>query len=75
MPMTKVSDLGTNINKTKSKDYCKHCYVGGKFTDEMQYNDYVAKQIKLAKEIRGISEPEARKLVHDTLPNLKRWKG
>ena len=32
MPLEKPEDLGTNVDGSKNKDYCRYCFQNGKFT-------------------------------------------
>jgi len=34
MPFSGEKDYGTELDGSRSKDYCFHCYQGGKFLDE-----------------------------------------
>lgn len=35
MPIKNNSQLGTNKDGSTSQDYCKYCYIDGKFIDDV----------------------------------------
>lgn len=74
MPLNKPEDYGTNADSSKSKDYCFHCFQGGKFLDEgISLQGKIDKNVGFAK-MMGMSEEQARKMASSILPKLKRWK-
>jgi hypothetical protein len=75
MPMEKPEDFGTASSGYRVNDYCRHCYQGGAFTDPGvtmgQMIDFCAGVMAR----QGIMpEPNARLLLTETLPRLKRWR-
>lgn len=74
MPLRAAEDLGTNADGSKNKDYCRHCFQSGKFTDEgITLEQKIEKLVGMAKQM-NIPEDKARQLAQLNLPNLKRWK-
>ena len=74
MPLRTDDDLGTNADGSKNKEYCRHCYQAGKFTDEgITVEQKIEKLVSFAKQM-NIPENNARQMAQLTLPNLKRWK-
>jgi hypothetical protein len=74
MPLQKPEDYGTNADESKSKDYCFHCFQGGKFLDEgITLQGKIEKNVQFAK-LMGMSEEQARQMASTILPKLKRWK-
>ena len=74
MPLTKDKDFGTNKDKSKSEEYCFHCFRNGKFLDEgISLQEKIDKNVKFAIQM-GMSEDKARKMASNVLPKLKRWK-
>lgn len=66
---------GTEINGTKSKDYCNDCYRNGEFTTNITKERMIEVSIPyLIREKPGIKEEEARKEMEVFFPTLKRWK-
>ena len=72
MPMSEEF-FGTNEDGTANDEYCSYCYVDGKFTaPEMTMNDMIDLCIPHMVE-QGWVEEEARTLLEEVLPQLKRW--
>lgn len=74
MPLTEESFYGTEKDGSKKVDYCKYCYENGEFkqpgiTMEQMMEICVPFMVK-----DGMSEVEARTLLNQHLPHLKRWK-
>lgn len=75
MPLRIEEDFGTNADGSKSREYCRFCYQGGRFTDEgTTMEEKIEKMVSFAKSMR-IPEENARKMAQNILPTLKRWKG
>jgi hypothetical protein len=73
MPLRKDEDHGTNADKSKSEEYCFHCYQNGKFLDEgITLQEKIEKNIKFGVQM-GMSEKMARSMCENILPKLKRW--
>lgn len=73
MPMEKEELLGTEADGVKSTDYCVYCYTGGAFKkpDETM-EEMIETCIPFMKEA-GMPEEEARRILNEQLPGLKRW--
>ena len=74
MPMGETNEMyGTNEDGAKNGDYCKYCYMEGKFTNE---NCTVEEMIEICvphmKE--QMPEEEARSMLKKFLPTLERWR-
>ena len=74
MPMEKSDDFGTNIDKSKNKEYCKFCYQNGDFTLKVGMKEYIEHLVKIAVENRGMTEAKARAMGEKIIPKLKRWR-
>jgi hypothetical protein len=73
MPLRKDKDYGTNADKTKNKEYCFHCFQGGKFLDEgITLQEKIEKNVKFGVQM-GMPEEMARQMSENILPKLKRW--
>jgi hypothetical protein len=73
MPMEEEY-LGSELDGSKNKEYCKFCYQKGKFTDEgISMVEKINKNIEISKK-RGIPEEKAKNLAKAIIPKLKRWK-
>jgi Putative zinc ribbon domain len=74
MPLQKPEDYGTNADGSKSKEYCFHCFQGGKFLDEgITLQGKIDKNVQFGK-MMGMPEEQARQMASTILPKLKRWK-
>lgn len=75
MPLTSPEEFGTNRDGSKADEYCHYCYVDGAFV-----NPDITMQAMLdicvhAMTQRGIMpETQARAMMAQTLPRLKRWR-
>ena len=75
MPLTGEDLLGTNADGSKSEDYCNNCYEKGQFTSEMTMEEMIEFCIPhLVQAKPGMTQQEARKIMQEILPTLKRWK-
>lgn len=76
MPMGDTDDLyGTNEDGSKSKDYCKYCYDNGKFTADCNMEEMIDFCVPhMVEAHKEMSKEEARKMMMDVFPHLKRWK-
>jgi hypothetical protein len=63
---------GTEKDGSVNKDYCVYCYKDGDFTSNPTMEEMV--EICVPHMVQqGMGEAEARKMMQDTLPHLKRW--
>jgi hypothetical protein len=74
MPLNKPEDFGTAQSGYRVNDYCRYCYQQGAFTDPGvtmgEMIDFCAGTMAR----QGIMpEPNARLLLTEVLPGLKRW--
>lgn len=73
MPLENDNDKGTNIDGTKSEDYCKHCFENGEFIGYQTLEEAIADSVNYAG-LAGMTEEEMLEHSKTVLPNLKRWK-
>ena len=74
MPLRTEADLGTNADGNKNIDYCKFCFMDGKFTDEGSTMEQKIEQMVSTAKKMAIPEDNARKMAGEILPTLKRWR-
>ena len=76
MPMGDTDDMfGTEVDGSKSKDYCKYCYEDGKFTSNCTQEEMVEICVPHMLEANAqMNEDQARGMMKEFLPTLKRWK-
>ena len=73
MPLTRDKDFGTNKDKSKSEEYCFHCFQDGKFLDEgITLQEKIDKNVKFGVQM-GMPESIARHMSENIMPKLKRW--
>ena len=75
MPMGATNEMyGTNADGSKSEDYCKYCFENGAFTSDPTMEEMIEICVPYMIEAsEGISEDEARKMMNEFFPTLKRW--
>ena len=76
MPMGATDEMyGTNADGKKSADYCKYCYENGAFTSDCTMAEMIEFCVPhVVSANAGMSDGEARKMMQDFFPTLKRWK-
>ena len=75
MQMSKPEESGTEANGSASQDYCCYCYQNGKFEDENMTLDEMIEACApyLVEAGDAKSLDEARAMLKEYLPTLKRW--
>ena len=76
MPMNAPNaEYGTNADGSKNEDYCKYCFENGKFTRDCTMEEMIAFCVPhMATANSAMSEDEARQMMFEFFPMLKRWK-
>jgi hypothetical protein len=75
MPLGKPEDFGTDRAGYRINDYCQHCYADGAFTEPAISMEAMLARCVGVMDRQGIMPaPQARALLADVLPGLKRWK-
>ena len=65
--------FGTNADGSINKDYCSYCYENGEFRLNVDMEQMIELSIPLVISSGVMNENEAREMMHETLPHLKRW--
>jgi hypothetical protein len=74
MPMSDAGLYGTNADGSKSGDYCKYCYENGVFAQDCTMDEMIAFCVPhMVSAHADMSEDEARKMMREFFPTLKRW--
>ena len=73
MPIKNKSDLGTEKDGTKSHDYCKYCYSGGDFIDDVSMEEYIDMCSEYGAQA-GMTNEQMKEFCQKLFPTLKRWK-
>lgn len=76
MPMGETNELyGTNSDGSTNEDYCKYCYVDGKFTTDCSMEEMIEFCVPHMVAAGGnMTEDNARGIMQELFPTLKRWK-
>lgn len=76
MPLGGTDEMyGTNADGSKSEDYCKYCYDNGSFTTSCSMDEMIETCVPhMASANTNMSEDEARNMMREFFPTLKRWK-
>ncbi len=70
------NDYGTEIDRSKSKDYCKYCYQRGEFTQKLLSKEQMLKRCAGFIYARmKVSKEESLRQAQVLVPTLRRWKG
>lgn len=73
MPLNKEENKGTNHDNSKSDEYCKFCFLDGKFVHpERTMHEQIEKCIEMSKKM-WMPEDKAKEIALSTIPKLKRW--
>jgi len=74
MRIPESSKFGTNADGSKSDDYCCYCWKKGKFTNNMTLEQAIEDNIRFVLEHgEAKTEDEARAMLRESMPKLKRW--
>ena len=75
MPMRRATDFGVGADGLRVNDYCHFCFDDGKFTEpEITPQQMEEKCASFMMRQTFTPEMEARTLMHDVIPRLKRWR-
>lgn len=79
MPLTKNEDCGTNADGSICFDYCKYCYLDGKFLQDCTMDEMIEHCAQFVDEVnKNLPQPMTReeyvKMMRSFFPMLRRWK-
>ena len=76
MPMGQTDEFyGTEADGTKSRDYCSYCYDKGAFTSDCTMEEMIDFCVQpMLDNMPGMTEPQARAIMNEHFPQIKRWK-
>lgn len=76
MPMGPTDEhYGTEKDGTKSKDYCNYCYENGAFTASCTMQEMIDFCVRpMLENVPGMTEAQAREIMGEHFPQLKRWR-
>jgi len=75
MTMAELSEFGTNADGSRSEEYCCYCWENGAFLEPNQtLEGAIESNIPYLIEYgMAKTEDEAREMLQETMPVLKRW--
>ena len=75
MPMGPTDELyGTEADGSKSKDYCHYCYTGGAFSVDCTMKQMIDFCVQpMVEAVPGMTAEQARGMMNEQFPKLKRW--
>lgn len=71
MPLSKEF-FAANADGSENTEYCKFCYENGKFTSDVTMEQMIEECVPHMVS-GGMAEGEARAMLRQMLPKLKRW--
>ncbi len=74
MMFTASDQYGHEVDGSETKDYCRWCYEGGKYTYETTMDDMIEECAPRMAEAMGWTVDESASLLGAVLPTLERWK-
>ena len=76
IPLEKPEDFGTDGHGFRINDYCHFCFENGKFTEPgITMQEMINKCVGIMTQRRMMPEKQARELMTEVIPKLKRWQG
>ena len=77
MLMETPEKFGTEVDGSKKEEYCCYCWVGGAFADwcrDITLDEMIENNIRFVLEAKAAAtEDEAREILKQSIPKLKRW--
>jgi hypothetical protein len=74
MPLQKPEDFGSGADGFRINDYCRFCFQNGSFTEpNISMQDMIDKCVGIMTQQAIMPENQARTLMTEMLPKLKRW--
>lgn len=75
MPLGKPEDFGTDQAGYRVNDFCRHCFASGAFTEpDISMQEMLDRCVGTMDQQGIMPAPQARALLADVLPRLKRWR-
>ena len=72
MPFTNKAQFRTKLDNTINEDYCKYCYVNGKFVDDVPMEEYIEMCSQYGAQA-GMTNEQMKEYCKKLFPTLKRW--
>lgn len=76
MPLEKPEDFGTAADGFRVNEYCHFCFQDGAFTEpDVSMKGMIDKCVAILAQRKIMPESQARALMTEAVPKLKRWAG
>ena len=72
MPIREPAQFATERDGSENDSYCIYCYKDGAFTTDCTMEEMIETCVPFMVE-GGMPEAEARRMMTESLPKLKRW--
>jgi hypothetical protein len=74
MPLEQPEDCGSARKGLRVNDFCHYCFQDGAFTEpEISMQEMIDKCVRVMVREEIMPEPQARALMAEVIPRLKRW--
>ncbi len=73
MPLLNQEDFGSEKDGSINEDYCGYCYKDGRFITDISMIEMIEICVPYVVKDEKLSEENAKKMLEETFPNLKRW--
>lgn len=79
MPLDNPEILGTNPDGSKNEEYCAYCFKDGEFTNNFTMDQMIDFCVQFTDEFnknneKKVTPEEAKSMMKEFFPTLKRWK-
>jgi hypothetical protein len=75
MPLERPENFGTDEAGYRVNDFCRHCFANGVFTEpDISMQAMLDRCVAIMEQQGIMPAPQARALLSDVLPRLKRWR-
>lgn len=79
MPLDNPEILGTNSDGSKNEEYCVYCFKDGEFTNNFTMDQMIDFCVQFTDEFnknseKKVTQEEAKAMMKEFFPTLKRWK-
>lgn len=72
MPLTRPEEFGSDECGYRVDDYCRHCYIGGAFTDpDVTLEQVMDRCVSIMARRNIIPEAKAGDVLHRVMPRMK----
>ena len=73
MPLKRPEDFGTDAGGKRNGQYCRHCFVSGRFTDPSLTLEMMIRKLVGMADMMNMTPAQADVMAREVIPKLKRW--